>query len=109
MDLYPTYTAVEQGDSRSAIGSGKALQASRAWAQITADFLGKPLQVTNFEDALVGAAFLAGLGTGVLGSLDECPKRIVYGSEVTPNDSNTRFYREEFVKNWQARLPRKKG
>jgi glycerol kinase len=56
----------------------------------------------------MGAALLAGLGVGQLRNLDDCLGRINYPVEITPNVSNTKFYRDDFVNNWKTHVPRAK-
>jgi xylulokinase len=59
---------------------------SRLWRQIQADVFGLPLTtVVGEERAVVGAAMLAGIGTGVFGSFGEAREACVsYGSRTEP-------------------------
>lgn len=51
---------------------------SDLWCQIRADVLGKPLRRTAMRDAgVLGAALMAGVGVGVLGSLKEAVRDFV--------------------------------
>jgi xylulokinase len=86
------------------VGSGKGLQKSRIWSQISADLFGKPLRVTGYESAVFGAALMAGLGVGAIDNLDEFPRSIVYSTETIPESAPMNFYRNEFLSYWRNQI-----
>ncbi len=69
---------------------------SAAWLQIQADVFGIPFVRPQVSEAgLVGTTILAGLGTGVYGSVAEGAERFVRRDRVfEPNAERHRFYRE---------------
>jgi xylulokinase len=71
---------------------------SRLWLQIQADIYGRPLIVTiNPEQAALGAAVTAGVGSGVFHSFREgCKCSIRYGDIIEPNFSAHDAYLEYF-------------
>ncbi len=70
---------------------------SDAWLQIKADILGAPFQRPVFTEAgVLGAAMLAGLGTGRLASPEEAVARFVAVDRVfTPDPARHARYREK--------------
>ena len=101
MDLYAPLNLVEHGKSQNTlIGSGKALQMSNIWSQIAADLLGRSVRITNTENAVLGAALLAGIGIKKFNSLHDCHYAFKYEKEILPDDLKRRFYSEQFVKQW---------
>jgi xylulokinase len=71
---------------------------SRVWLQIQADIYGKPLVVTmNPEQAALGAAITAGVGSGAFRSFEEgCGCFVHYGNTIEPNFSAHSTYLEYF-------------
>lgn len=69
-----------------------------AWCQIRADVLGKPLQRTGITAAAaLGAAIIAGVGSGAFPSLGEAVRELVQFDRVFTPDSNRQdFYDERF-------------
>ena len=70
---------------------------SALWKQIIADILDRPIYTTNMtEEAGIGAAVCAMVGTGAYSSLTEACKTIVRYEDgcVTPIKANTELYRE---------------
>lgn len=68
---------------------------SRLWLQIQADVFGKEVYKTNsVEQACMGAAIMAGVGTGIYPSIDEaCRQLISYDSEpVLPDKEKMKTY-----------------
>lgn len=60
---------------------------SKAWSQIVADITGYPIRIPEVADlACVGAAVLAGSGSGVFGSLSEGCKRLAVNENVLMPD-----------------------
>jgi xylulokinase len=78
------------------IGGGGAR--SDLWCQIRADALGFPLRRAAINDsAALGAAILAGLGSGLLGSLGEAIQNLVRFDRVfDPNPDHRSYYADKF-------------
>jgi xylulokinase len=93
VDALPA-TGIQMRDMR-AVGGGSR---SPAWVQMCADILEKPVVRARVNEAgCLGAAILAGAGTGVFGSLAEGAGAMV-GLDDTfePDPSRVRQYRERF-------------
>lgn len=73
---------------------------SPLWRQIIADIAGLPVQAPDMADlACVGAALLAGVGSGVYKSADEGYRRLaVREKEILPDAANVEKYRRLFAK-----------
>ena len=91
-----------------AIGGGSK---SPLWKQILADIFGYPIQEINTnQGGALGAAILAGVGTGEYKSIEEaCNKFIKIIGSTSPKDKNIesynklhKLYREAYksLKNW---------
>jgi xylulokinase len=91
MDVMAFYRRLGADPQPTLLGAGKGLQKSRVWAQMAADVFGKPLHVTDFENAVFGAALLAAWGVGALGDLDEAVRAIRY-REIAPAPDSSRMY-----------------
>jgi xylulokinase len=67
---------------------------SEAWCQIRADILGFPLKRAEVTDSgALGAAILAGLGSGTMASLPEAVKSLVrFDRTFTPNTRDRRYH-----------------
>lgn len=92
MDLRHMRPASGAGGAGFLAGSGKGLQNSAVWAQMAADMFGQPIKITNFENAVWGAAVLAGLGVGLIQNLQEAAAAIVYEKEFAPNPAVVEQY-----------------
>jgi len=83
-------------DSCRAVGGGTK---SDAWVQLSADMLGKPFvrpQIT--EAGALGAAILAGAGTGVFASLEEgCQVMVRLGRTFEPDPAKAKVYDARFA------------
>lgn len=81
------------------IVSGGAAK-SQLWCQIIADVTGIEVVTTNIDDpASVGAAFIAGVGTGVFNSFQSgCGRFIQYEQILEPSSGNNRIYKALFGK-----------
>ncbi|MBM4043930.1 MAG: xylulokinase [Planctomycetes bacterium] len=68
------------------------------WRQLQADVYGQPVCVINeTAGAAFGAALLAGVGTGVFGSVDEaCQATIKVVTETPPDPGNAKVYRRYY-------------
>lgn len=68
------------------------------WMQNKADVVGRPVRVPEIEEATVlGAAILAGIGSGVYANAEEAYAQVSKGSVVyEPNVELTAFYAERF-------------
>lgn len=73
---------------------------SDVWCQIRADALGMTLRRTAVpESAAIGAAILAGLGSGVMASLPEAVLQLVkFDATFEPNGANRHYYDEKYAK-----------
>jgi xylulokinase len=81
------------------IVSGGAAR-SQLWCQIMADVAGIEVVTTNIDDpASVGAAFIAGVGTGIFDSFQSgCGRFIRHGDVLEPSSENNRLYKTLFEK-----------
>ncbi|HLJ71781.1 MAG TPA: FGGY-family carbohydrate kinase [Roseiarcus sp.] len=73
---------------------------SDVWCQIRADVLGRVIERKANRDAgVVGAAILAGIGTGVFGSISEAARHLARTErEYTPNPARRAMYAEGFAR-----------
>jgi xylulokinase len=87
---------IQVADFRLAGGGSK----SDAWVQISADILGRPFVRPMINEAgVLGAAILAGTGSGVFSSLEEGVKTMVrLGRTFEPDPNKQRLYNERFAK-----------
>jgi xylulokinase len=70
---------------------------SQLWRQVTADVIGLPLEeVANHPGSSLGAAFIAGMGTGAFENWSEIEKYIRIGSTTIPDPNNQEKYRQLF-------------
>lgn len=71
---------------------------SAVWCQILADITGLPVRVPELSDlSCVGAAVLAGTGSGLFAGLDEACNRLFVASHVVePDPEKSRIYSELF-------------
>jgi sugar (pentulose or hexulose) kinase len=71
---------------------------SRAWKQMVADIIGRPvLTTTNEEAATLGAAILAGKAVGLYSSVEEAVERMIQIKErFEPASVNRAIYNETF-------------
>jgi len=105
MDLYAPYQILGRDVSHNfTIGSGKGLQKSRVWSQIAADLLGTRVRITDFENAVCGAAMMAALSVGDITNLEAAAESIAYVFERVPEQAKARYYRDEFVHAWYAEV-----
>ena len=96
------FEALQQSAARSVsvanIGGGGSR--SDAWSQIKADVLGFPLQRVAVPDsAALGAAILAGIGSGTLPSLYEAIRTLIrFDRTFEPRSQHRAFYDDGFGK-----------
>ena len=77
----------------TAIGGGGK---SREWCQIKADVLGKKvIKIKNEEAACFGAAYLAGIGTGVYRDFSHIQDLIQVEAEFYPDEKNHCIYQQK--------------
>ena len=70
---------------------------SRIWMQICADVLQAPVQLlTGHPGSCLGAAWLAGIGTGLTEDWNGVSKCVSYGPQIMPNASNRQCYDEGY-------------
>ena len=67
---------------------------SAVWSQIVADITGLPVQIPNTADlACVGAAIMAGVGSGVFATMEEGYRALAVKNQViTPNPQQAAIY-----------------
>ena len=76
--LHNLKTAEESGVCAGILNSMGGAANSRLWTQIKADVTGKKIHVPSADTATsLGAAILAGVGTGIYGSFDEAVSKTV--------------------------------
>jgi xylulokinase len=87
-------TGIAMQDLRAGGGGSK----SDAWLQICADILGKPvIRAKVGEAGCLGAAILAGVGTGTFSSLERGVDAMVgLGGRFEPEPANVRRYAERY-------------
>jgi len=84
-------------DTLIAVGNGLR---SRVWREITAAALRRPLRLTSeIEHTAVGAAYLAGLGTGLYASPSDLPslKAVREGEITEPNAAMMETYEQQYA------------
>jgi len=91
MDVMAFYRLLGDDPQPTLLGAGKGLQKSRVWSQMAADMFGKPLRITDFENAVFGAALIAAWGVGAIGDLDGAVRAIRY-REVAPDPDTSKMY-----------------
>lgn len=91
MDVMAFYRLLGDDPQPTLLGAGKGLQKSRVWSQMAADMFGKPLRITDFENAVFGAALLAAYGAGQIQDLGEAVGAIRY-REVAPDPDTSKMY-----------------
>ncbi len=92
-DLFKFYQLFGNDHNSSIIGSGNGLIKSKVWSKITSDMFGKILKITDFENAVYGAALIAALGINKINELGKINSLITY-KEIIPNTENHRMYKE---------------
>ncbi len=100
-------TGIEMTDLRAVGGGSK----SDIWLQVCADILGKPvIRAKVGEAGCLGAAILAGVGTGRFASLEEGVGAMVgLGGRFEPEPASVRRYAERFQQYsslWKLLRPR---
>lgn len=93
LDLYRLRPPGAAGGGEFMIGAGKGLLDSRVWAQMAADFFGCPLRITDFENAVWGAALLAAVGAGEVRDVRAALGSIRYRQELAPDPAHSAEYR----------------
>ena len=94
LDLYRLRPPTLAGGAGFMVGAGKGLQNSPAWAQMATDVFDCPLKITNFENAVWGAALIAALGSGAIAELRDALATIEYSREFVPNPQHAARYRD---------------
>ncbi|MGE5603749.1 MAG: xylulokinase [Nitrososphaerales archaeon] len=85
LDLYRVRPPTLREGPGFMVGAGKGLQKGQVWAQMAADLLDLPLKITNFENAVWGAAVMAAVGAGAISDLRDATATIEYSREFSPN------------------------
>ena len=94
LDLYRLRPPTGAGGLGFMVGAGKGMQNSQVWAQIAADLFDRPIKITNFENAVWGAALIAAVGVGAVREIGDALATIEYGQEILPNPDNAARYRD---------------
>ncbi len=94
LDLYRLHPPLETGGPGYMVGAGKGLQNSRVWAQMAADLFACPIKITDFENAVWGAAVVAAAGAGAIADSREALATIEYSRELWPSAENSARYRD---------------
>lgn len=94
LDLVALRPPTTSGEAGFMIGAGKGLHDSRVWAQMAADFFACPLKITNFENAVWGAALTAAVGVGAVRDATQAVAAIEYSLEITPNAAQSAQYQD---------------
>jgi xylulokinase len=83
---------------------------SDVWCQIRADILDREIErVVGFDSGVVGAAILAGVGTGLFGSLQDAAKNLVRAERTFAPDPARRGAYDEGFGRWVELYGRLKG
>lgn len=91
------------GDEPAVINLGGGGAQSDFWCQVKADVLGLPLRRASVSDAAaMGAAILAGVGSGAMTSLTEAVRRLVTYDRTFMPDASMRGYHDERFGHYQA-------
>ena len=92
-------TAQEAGAPVTIMNAVGGAANSRLWTQIKADVTGKVIQVPSSDTATtLGAAILAGVGTGVYSDFEDAVKKTVRITRVQePDNSRHRLYEHMFT------------
>ncbi|MGQ9554200.1 MAG: xylulokinase [Anaerolineae bacterium] len=82
---------------RRVVASGGGAK-SRLWLQIQADVFGLPMAtVAGIERAVVGAAMLAGIGTGIFDGFEQAREScVVYDDVIKPDKDRAKLYQAMF-------------
>ena len=102
LDLYALPPPTGGSDAGFMIGAGKGLHDSQVWAQMAADFFACPLKITNFENAVWGAALMAAVGAGVVQDVNQALATIEYSHEWAPNAAHSAQYRDLIAQRLEA-------
>lgn len=102
LDLYEQRPLAAASGPGFMVGAGKGLQNSQVWAQIAADLFGCPLKITDFENAVWGAAVIAAVGVGAVRDLRDAITLIAYSRAFYPDAANTVKYCDLIAQRSQA-------
>ena len=103
-------TAQESGATVTVMNATGGAANSRLWTQIKADVTGKIMQVPSSDTATtLGAAILAGVGTGVYTDFEDAVKKTVRIRRVHEPDSFRHNLYEHVFKNYLALYASLKG
>ena len=100
IDSYQEYMTTNTNEIM--VGAGNGLQNSRIWTQITADIFKKPLCITNFKNAIMGAAIMGASGVGLLENMDDISRLIKYEEPVLPNSDFAEKYQDKILSYWNS-------
>ncbi|MBO4355549.1 MAG: xylulokinase [Clostridia bacterium] len=93
-------TAEKAGANVGTLYSVGGSASSKVWMQIKSDVTGKKMKSASPESAsALGAAILAGIGTGVYSDFEEAARiTAIDGNEYSPDKNNEKIYRNGFKK-----------
>jgi xylulokinase len=92
LDLYRVRPPTLTDGPGFMVGAGKGLQKSRVWAQMAADLFDVPIKITDFENAVWGAAVIAAMGAGAIPGLADATAAIEYSRAFSPDPANAAQY-----------------
>ena len=93
LDLYRLRPPTFEDGPGFMVGAGKGLQNSPVWAQMAADVFDFPIKITNFENAVWGAALIAAVGVGAVSDLRAAAATIAYSRQSRPTRGGRRSTR----------------
>jgi len=107
MDLYDLSIPIGLDNANpNIVGAGKALQVSLIWRQIAADMFGKSLHLTkNVENAVLGAALMAGRGANIFNAPGEWAHVIKSETPINPNSGHSMYYHQHYFAEWKKQVP----
>jgi len=91
-DLYKFHRLMGDTSDNVIIGSGNGLVKRSVWSQIAADMFGFKLKITDFENAVFGAALMAAKGIGKINNFKNAFKSIAYHN-ILPDYKNSKKYK----------------
>ena len=94
LDLYRLHPPTLADGPGFMVGAGKGLQNSGVWAQMAADVFDCPIRITNFENAVWGAAVIAAVGAGAISDVRDATATIEYSRKLLPDPASAAQYRD---------------
>ena len=98
-DLYEFYKLMGKNSEDILIGSGNGLSKSKVWSQIASDMFDLKLRITDFENAVFGAALMAAKGINRISDFNQTFESIEYFN-IVPIQRNSKKY-NRLLKGWE--------